>query len=57
MSSAPLAASSQSSSCAKGLGHIGADTSTVNLVIGLILVAVLILDRQLNMKGKEELRA
>jgi ribose transport system permease protein len=41
----------------KGLGHIGADTSTVNLVIGLILVAVLILDRQLNMKGREELRA
>jgi ribose transport system permease protein len=40
----------------KGLGHIGADTSTVNLVIGLILVAVLILDRQLNMKGKEELK-
>jgi ribose transport system permease protein len=28
----------------------------VNLVIGLILVAVLILDRQLNMKGKEELK-
>lgn len=41
----------------KGLGHIGADTSTVNLVIGLILVAVLVLDRQLNMKGKEELKA
>ncbi len=40
----------------KGLGHIGADTSTVNLVIGLILVAVLILDRQLNMRGKEELK-
>ncbi len=40
----------------KGLGHIGADTSTVNLVIGLILVVVLILDRQLNMKGKEELK-
>lgn len=40
----------------KGLGHIGADTSTVNLVIGLILIAVLFLDRQLNIKGKEELR-
>ncbi|MDW4499935.1 ABC transporter permease [Sulfitobacter sp. D35] len=40
----------------KGLGHIGADTSTVNLVIGLILVAVLFLDRQLNIKGKEELK-
>ncbi len=41
----------------KGLGHIGADTSTVNLVIGLILIAVLFLDRQLNIKGKEELKA
>ncbi|MCR9156806.1 MAG: ABC transporter permease [Rhodobacteraceae bacterium] len=40
----------------KGLGHIGADTSTVNLVIGLILIVVLILDRQLNVKGKEELK-
>lgn len=40
----------------KGLGHIGADTSTVNLVIGSILIAVLFLDRQLNLKGKEELR-
>ncbi|MEQ9039549.1 MAG: ABC transporter permease [Silicimonas sp.] len=40
----------------KGLGHIGADTETVNLVIGSILIAVLILDRQLNVKGKEELR-
>ncbi len=40
----------------KGLGHIGADTSTVNLVIGSILIAVLILDRQLNVKGKEELK-
>ncbi|SFB74082.1 ABC transporter permease [Tropicimonas isoalkanivorans] len=40
----------------KGLAHIGADTSTVNLVIGLILIAVLFLDRQLNLKGKEELR-
>lgn len=40
----------------KGLGHIGADTETVNLVIGLILIAVLILDRQLNQKGKQELR-
>jgi ribose transport system permease protein len=40
----------------KGLGHIGADTSTVNLVIGLILIAVLFLDKQLNIKGKEELR-
>ena len=40
----------------KGLGHIGADTSTVNLVIGCILIAVLILDRQLNVKGREALR-
>ena len=40
----------------KGLGHIGADTSTVNLVIGLILIAVLFLDRQLNIKGREELK-
>jgi len=40
----------------KGLGHIGADTSTVNLVMGLILIAVLFLDRQLNIKGKEELK-
>ena len=40
----------------KGLGHIGADTETVNLVIGLILIAVLFLDRQLNVKGKEALR-
>ena len=40
----------------KGLGHIGADTQTVSLVIGLILIAVLFLDRQLNRKGKEELR-
>ncbi len=40
----------------KGLGHIGADTQTVNLVIGLILIAVLILDRHLNRKGKEELK-
>jgi ribose transport system permease protein len=28
------------------------DTQTVNLVIGLILIAVLFLDRQLNLKGK-----
>jgi len=40
----------------KGLGHIGADTSTVNLVIGLILIVVLFLDRQLNTKSKEELK-
>jgi len=40
----------------KGLGHIGADTSTVNLVIGLILIAVLILDRQLNIKSKGALK-
>jgi len=40
----------------KGLSHIGADTETVNLVIGLILIAVLILDRQLNIKGREALR-
>jgi ribose transport system permease protein len=40
----------------KGLGHIGADTETVNLVIGCILIAVLFLDRQLNVKGKQELK-
>ena len=40
----------------KGLGHVGADTAMVNLVIGLILVAVLYLDRELNRKGKEELK-
>lgn len=40
----------------KGLSYIGADTETVNLVIGLILIAVLFLDRQLNRKGKEELK-
>ncbi len=40
----------------KGLGYIGSDTETVNLVIGLILISVLYLDRQLNRKGKEELR-
>ena len=40
----------------KGLGHIGADTETVNLVIGLILIAVLFLDRQLNRQGQEELK-
>ena len=28
----------------------------MNLVIGLILIAVLFLDRQLNVKGKEELK-
>jgi len=40
----------------KGLGHIGADTETVNLVIGSILIVVLLLDRQLNRKGAEELK-
>lgn len=40
----------------KGLGHIGADTAMVNLVIGLILIAVLYMDRQLNRKGQEELK-
>ncbi|MEX0387288.1 ABC transporter permease [Spiribacter onubensis] len=40
----------------KGLGHIGADTETVNLVIGSILIAVLFLDRQLNRRGREELK-
>lgn len=40
----------------KGLGYIGTNTETVNLVIGLILIAVLFLDRQLNRKGKEELK-
>ncbi|REC56689.1 ABC transporter permease [Rhodosalinus sediminis] len=39
-----------------GLGHIGAQTETVNLVIGTILIAVLFLDRQLNRKGAEELK-
>jgi len=40
----------------KGLGHIGADSETVNLVIGTILIVVLLLDRQFNRKGAEELR-
>ncbi len=40
----------------KGLGYIGAGTETVNLVIGLILIAVLFLDRQLNIKAKGELK-
>ncbi len=40
----------------KGLGHIGADTETVNLVIGTILIAVLFLDRQLNRQAQEELK-
>jgi ribose transport system permease protein len=40
----------------KGLGHIGADTAMVNLVIGSILIAVLYMDRQLNRKGSEELK-
>lgn len=40
----------------KGLGHIGADTQTVNLVIGIILISVLFLDRQLNTKGREALK-
>jgi ribose transport system permease protein len=40
----------------KGLGHIGADTAMVNLVIGLILIAVLYMDMQLNRKGQEELK-
>jgi len=40
----------------KGLGHIGADSETVNLVIGTILIVVLLLDRQFNRKGAEELK-
>jgi len=40
----------------KGLVHLGAGTETVNLAIGLILIAVLFLDRQLNVRGKEELK-
>ena len=40
----------------KGLGHIGANSETVNLVIGSILIIVLLLDRQLNRKGAEELK-
>ena len=39
-----------------GLGYVGASTAAVNLVIGLILIAVLYLDRQLNQKGTQELR-
>jgi ribose transport system permease protein len=39
-----------------GLGYIGADTAMVNLVIGVILIAVLYLDRTLNRKGSGELR-
>lgn len=40
----------------KGLGYIGADTSTVNLVIGTILIVVLFIDRQLNIKGAQEIK-
>lgn len=40
----------------KGLGFIGADTSTVNLVIGTILIVVLFIDRQLNVKGAQEIK-
>lgn len=40
----------------KGLAYIGTNTETVNLVIGMILIAVLFLDRQLNIKGKETLK-
>ncbi|MBI1417947.1 MAG: ABC transporter permease [Limimaricola sp.] len=40
----------------KGLVFLGAGTETVNLAIGLILIAVLFLDKQLNIKGKEALR-
>jgi len=40
----------------RGLVHLGAGTETVNLAIGLILIAVLFLDRQLNVRGKEELK-
>ncbi len=40
----------------KGLGHIGADTAMVNLVIGSILIAVLYLDKQLNRKGDGDLK-
>ncbi len=39
-----------------GLGYVGADTSTVNLVIGLILIFVLYIDRQINVKGAQELK-
>jgi ribose transport system permease protein len=39
-----------------GLGYIGANTAMVNLVIGVILIAVLYLDRTLNRKGSGELR-
>ncbi len=40
----------------KGLGHIGADTAMVSLVIGSILIVVLYLDKQLNRKGAEDLK-
>lgn len=40
----------------KGPGHIGANRETVNLVIGIILIAVPVLERQLNLKGKTELK-
>jgi len=40
----------------RGLNHIGADTETVNIVIGTILIVVLLLDRQLNRKGSGELK-
>lgn len=38
----------------KGLGFIGVDSAMVNLVIGLILIAVLYLDRQLNRRSEGE---
>jgi ribose transport system permease protein len=50
--SAPSAASLPSSFCARGWAISAQDTETVNLVIGLILIAVLFLDRQLNIKGQ-----
>jgi ribose transport system permease protein len=40
----------------RGLNHIGADTETVNIVIGTILIVVLLLDRQLNRKRSGELK-
>jgi ribose transport system permease protein len=40
----------------RGLNHIGADTETVNIVIGTILIVVLLLDRQLNRKASGELK-
>ena len=50
---APWAASIATPAVAQGAwGHIGADSETVNLVIGTILIVVLLLDRQFQPQGR-----